>query len=53
MDKVINFELISNPFNWIIVLVILYFAALLAHMVSVAATDAPFDLPEVVGVGGK
>jgi hypothetical protein len=50
MERVINFELISNPLNWIIVLVILYFAALLAHMVAVSASDAPFDLPKVAGI---
>ena len=34
MEYVINLELISNPVNWIIVFLILYFLALATHYVT-------------------
>ena len=51
--KILNVELVSNPFNWVIVFLVLYFAALLAHMVAAAASDAPIKLPKIAGLGNS
>lgn len=47
MDHVINWELISNPKNWVIVFLTLYLVALIAHMISSAASNAPISLPSL------
>jgi hypothetical protein len=52
MDKVINWELIKNPYNWVIVFLILYFVALLARIVMTAAEGGgPISFPQV-SIGG-
>jgi len=47
MDRVINFELISNPANWLIVFGVLYLVALIAHTLYEAAVNgnSPLQLP--------
>lgn len=47
MDKIINFQLLANPANWLIIFLIAYLSALLANMVYTAATtgQVPFPLP--------
>lgn len=37
MDRVINWNIISNPANWIIVFFVLYLVALIAHVLYQAA----------------
>lgn len=47
MDRVINWPLIGNPANWIIVFGILYLVALIAHViVNAAQNGAPIQLPQ-------
>lgn len=46
MDRLINFGLLSNPANWIIVFLVLYLVALIAHVLTNAAQNgAPIQLP--------
>jgi hypothetical protein len=52
MDRVINWELIQNPMNWVIIFLVLYFVALLARIVYTAATaGGPISIPEI-SIGG-
>jgi hypothetical protein len=46
MDRVVNWELISNPANWLIVFVTLYLVALIAHLLYSASAGAPIQLPQ-------
>lgn len=40
MDKILNFGLLSRPENWVIIWLILYLSALLAHFVFQSAAGA-------------
>lgn len=47
MDRVINWNILGNPANWLIVFMILYLVALIAHVLTNAAQNgAPIQLPE-------
>jgi hypothetical protein len=47
MDRIINFNLLSNPANWIIIFLVLYLAALIAHVLFSASQGASaLQLPE-------
>lgn len=47
MDRVINFNILANPANWLIVFFVLYLVALIAHVLTNAATNgAPIQLPQ-------
>ena len=37
MNKIINFDLLSSPANWVIIFLILYFVALLAQVLYQAS----------------
>jgi len=37
MDRVINWDLLSNPFNWVIIFAVLYLSALIATVLARAA----------------
>jgi hypothetical protein len=50
MEHVVNWELISNPFNWIIVFIVLYLVALIAHLLFTASATAPIQLPSGIGL---
>jgi hypothetical protein len=46
MDRVINFNILANPANWLIVFFVLYLVALIAQVLAEAATNgAPISLP--------
>ena len=47
MDHVINWQIISNPFNWIIIFGVLYLTALVAHLIVSSANSAPIALPSL------
>ena len=44
MGEVINLPLISNPVNWLIVFLVLYFLALASHYVSTSLNAAGVNL---------
>lgn len=44
MDNVVNFELLSDPLNWLIVFLILYFLALMTQHVSIDLRNAGINL---------
>ena len=46
MDRLINWNIISNPANWIIIFLVLYFLALLAKVVYDASASSPIALPQ-------
>lgn len=48
MDRVINWAILANPANWLIVFFVLYLAALLAHILYQAAVNGntAISLPE-------
>jgi hypothetical protein len=46
MEHVVNWELISNPYNWLIVFAVLYLVALIAKLVYSASSNAPIQLPQ-------
>ena len=46
MEHVVNWDLISDPRNWVIVFLTLYLVALVAHMLYSAAGGAPISLPQ-------
>jgi len=50
MDRVVNWELISDPRNWVIVFIVLYLVALIAHTLYLSAGSAPIQLPS--GISG-
>ena len=50
MDRIVNWELISDPRNWVIVFIILYLVVLIAHTLYMAAGSAPIALPAGIGV---
>ncbi len=41
--RIVNWQLLANPVNWVIILLVLYLAALIAHLL--ASSAAPFSLP--------
>jgi hypothetical protein len=47
--ELINFRLIAHPLNWVIIFLVLYAAALFAHMIYTAATtgQSPIPFPQV------
>lgn len=45
MDRVVNFQILSNPLNWIIIFLVLYLVALIAKLLVGASTNAPIQLP--------
>lgn len=45
MDRIVNFNILSNPANWVIIFLVLYLAALVAKIVASAAGSAPIPLP--------
>lgn len=45
MEHVVNWELISDPRNWVIVFIVLYLVALIAHVLYMSAGSAPIQLP--------
>ena len=47
MDRVINFNILSNPANWIIIFLVLYLVALFASVMFRAAQGAsPLPFPK-------
>jgi hypothetical protein len=44
VNNLINWELVSEPLNWVIVFLILYFLALLSFYVSKSLGDAGINL---------
>lgn len=47
MDRVLNFNILGNPANWLIVFGVLYLVALIAHViVNAAQNGAPIQLPK-------
>lgn len=54
MDKILNWDLISNPANWLIVFLVLYMVALMAHIIAASAGGAPILFPNIsIGGGAK
>lgn len=49
MDRFLNFTILSNPMNWVIIILILYLTALLAKIVYNAAGSAPIQIPGLLG----
>lgn len=49
MDRVVNWDLISDPKNWLIVFLTLYLVALIAHVLYMSAGQAPIQLPAGIG----
>jgi hypothetical protein len=47
MERVINWDIISNPMNWVIIFLTLYLVALIAHMIGSASSSAPIALPSL------
>lgn len=49
MDKIINWQLIFHPVNWLIIFLVLYFCALLAKLIYDSATtgQSPIPFPNV------
>ena len=47
MDHVINWDLIADPRNWIIIFFTLYLVALIAKMIADASAGAPIKLPSL------
>lgn len=46
MDRLINFNILSNPANWVIIFLVLYLVALIANVLFKAASQgAPLPLP--------
>ena len=46
MDRIINFNILANPLNWVIIFLILYLTALIAKVIYGASTNAPIQLPK-------
>lgn len=47
MDRVINFNILSNPANWVIIFLVLYLVALIVSVLFKAASQgAPLPLPQ-------
>jgi hypothetical protein len=48
MDRIINFNILANPANWVIIFFVLYLAALIAHVMFKAAFEggSAIQLPE-------
>jgi hypothetical protein len=52
MDRVVNWELIKNPMNWVIIFLTLYFVALVGRIVFTAAEGGgPISFPSL-SIGG-
>ena len=49
MENIINLKLLSNPINWVIIFLTLYFVALLVQMIYTASTtgQTPIPLPNI------
>jgi hypothetical protein len=49
MDNFINFKLLANPVNWVIIFLVLYLTALLANIVYTSAVtgNSPIPLPAI------
>jgi hypothetical protein len=48
MENIINFNILRNPANWVIIFFVLYLAALVAHVMFEAAFNggSAIQLPE-------
>jgi hypothetical protein len=50
MERVVNWEILSNPYNWVIVFFVLYLVALIARVLDSASSNAPIKLPPGIGL---
>jgi hypothetical protein len=49
-EHVISWSLASDPRNWVIIFLVLYLVALIAHMLYSNAGSAPIQLPAGIGL---
>jgi hypothetical protein len=40
MPKLINWELVRNPFNWVLIVAVAFFGIMAIHLVTAAATGS-------------
>jgi len=45
MEHILNFAILNNPMNWVIIFFVLYLVALIAHLLVTSTASAPIQLP--------